>query len=89
MELKRDATFEMFTFEGDEWVALDKKTQETLEINGDTKYYKPKANTAKSRAVCILTRKGITISISAQFVSQIFTYITAVVTGHVHELSIH
>ena len=68
-KLKRDATFEMFTFEGDEWVALEKKTQETLEINGDTKYYKPKANTAKSRAVCILTRKGIAISISAKFMS--------------------
>ena len=48
----------MFTFEGDEWVALDKITQVTLEINGDTKYYKPKANTEESRALCIITRKG-------------------------------
>lgn len=48
----------MFTFEDDEWVALAKRTQETLEINGDTNYYRPKANTEESTAVCIITRKG-------------------------------
>ena len=58
MEIKRHATLEMFTYEGDEWVALDKITHKTLEINGDTKYYQPKPNTEKSRAVCILTREG-------------------------------
>ena len=56
----------MFTFESDEWVALDAKTHETLEINGDTKYCKPESNTDKSRAVCIITRKGITVLISAE-----------------------
>ena len=56
--LKKDATLEMVTYEGDEWVALDKRTQKTLEINGDTKYYQPKLNTQESRAICIITRKG-------------------------------
>ena len=56
--LKKGATLEMVAYEGDEWVALDKRTQKTLEINGDTKYYQPKPNTQESRATCIITRKG-------------------------------
>lgn len=80
----------MFTFESNEWAALDAITQETLEINGATKYYKPKPNTENARAVCVITRKGITISIShAELVCQnaAYTYITTVVTGHVSYLS--
>ena len=62
MNLEKDATLKMFTYEGDEWVALESGTQKTLEINGDTKYYQPKPNTQESRAVCIITRKGKHIS---------------------------
>lgn len=64
MKLKKHATLKVLTYEDDEWVALEKKTHKTLEINGYTKYYKAKDNTEKSRAICVITRKGENTSMS-------------------------